>query len=196
MSVRDESELGRMQRLCSELRLPEVVESTSYGAPSLKVKAKNFASVRGPQEMVLHCPLEQKELLMEMAPEIYWQTDHFKNWPGLLVRLEVIGDEELKLRLEDAWRFRAPKRLADDYAKQGDGGRRRSCYGVRSLGGTRPLISDAVVTVLASRQAMVIGPTPPGTGVIAPATLGGAVELHVTDDAGSCPRRAPAPAGG
>ncbi len=116
MSVRDGSELARMLRLCRDLRLPEVTESTSYGAPSLKVRAKNFASVRGPQEMVLHCPLEQKELLMEMAPEIYWQTDHFKNWPGLLVRLEVIGDEELKLRLEDAWRFRAPKRLADAYA--------------------------------------------------------------------------------
>jgi hypothetical protein len=116
MSVGNESELRRMLRLCHELGLPEVVESTSYGAPSLKVKAKNFASVRGPQEMVLHCPLEQKDLLMEMAPHIYWQTDHFKGWPGLLVRLDVIDDEELKLRLEDAWRFRAPKRLADRYA--------------------------------------------------------------------------------
>ncbi|OEO28676.1 hypothetical protein VW23_004060 [Devosia insulae DS-56] len=108
-------EMDRMLRLCAALQLPEVSESTSYGAPSLKVKGKNFASVRGPAEMVLHCPLEHKELLMEMAPEIYWQTDHFKGWPGLLVRLDVIGDEELSLRLEDAWRFRAPKRLADAY---------------------------------------------------------------------------------
>ncbi len=111
-----ESDLGRMLRLCLELGLPEVKESTSYGAPSLKVRDRNFASVRGPQEMVLHCPLEQKDLLMEIAPDIYWQTDHFKNWPGLLVRLEMISDEELRLRLEDAWRFRAPKRLADAYA--------------------------------------------------------------------------------
>lgn len=111
-----ETEIGRMLRLCAELKLPEVTQSTSYGAPSIKVKTRNFASVRGPQEMVLHCPIEHKELLMEMAPEIYWQTDHFKGWPGLLVRLEAIGDEELSLRLEDAWRFRAPKRLADTYA--------------------------------------------------------------------------------
>lgn len=116
MSDGESPDLARMIRLCTELGLPEVTESTSYGAPSLKVRTRNFASVRGPQEMVLHCPLEQKDLLMEMAPEIYWQTDHFKNWPGLLVRLDVIGDEELKLRLEDAWRFRAPKRLADAYA--------------------------------------------------------------------------------
>ena len=116
MARTKESEIGLMLRLCAALGLPEVAESTSYGAPSIKVKGKNFASVRGPQEMVLHCPLEQKELLMEMAPDIYWQTDHFKGWPGLLVRLGVIGDEELSLRLEDAWRFRAPKRLADEYA--------------------------------------------------------------------------------
>ena len=111
-----ESEIERMLRLCDKLGLPGVVQSTSYGAPSIKVKTKNFASVRGPQEMVLHCPLEQKELLMEMAPDIYWQTDHFRGWPGLIVRLDVIEDEELSLRLEDAWRFRAPKTLADAYA--------------------------------------------------------------------------------
>ncbi len=112
-----EAEIERMLRLCAKRGLPEVTQSTSYGAPSIKVKSKNFASVRGPQEMVLHCPLEQKDLLMEMAPDVYWQTDHFKGWPGLLVRLEVISDEELTLRLEDAWRFRAPKRLADAYAQ-------------------------------------------------------------------------------
>ena len=111
-----ESEIERMLRLCEKLGLPQVIQSTSYGAPSIKVKTKNFASVRGPQEMVLHCPLEQKELLMEMAPDIYWQTDHYRGWPGLIVRLDVIEDEELSLRLEDAWRFRAPKKLADAYA--------------------------------------------------------------------------------
>ena len=34
----------------------------------------------------------------------------------------------------------------------------------------RLLIRQQAVTVLASKQAMVIGPTPPGTGVMAPAT--------------------------
>lgn len=117
MADRSESDFERMQRLCAAQQLPEVAESTSYGAPSLKVGGKNFASVRGPREMVLHCPLDHKELLMEVAPEIYWQTDHFRGWPGLIVRLDVIGDEELALRLADAWRFRAPKRLAAQYAE-------------------------------------------------------------------------------
>lgn len=120
MGEANETELARMLRLCALRRLPEVTEGTSHGSPALQVKGKSFASVRGPGEMVLHCPLEQKELLMEMAPEIYWQTPHFHSWPGLLVRLEAIGDEELALRLEDAWRFRAPKRVAASLAGRED----------------------------------------------------------------------------
>lgn len=116
MPGRRESELDRMLRLVRAMELPEVTESTSYGSASLKVRDKNFASVKAPGTMVLHCPQEQKELLLEMAPDIYWETDHYKGWPGLLVRLEVISDEELALRLADAWQFRAPKKLAQSYS--------------------------------------------------------------------------------
>lgn len=40
----------------------------------------------------------------------------------------------------------------------------------KSSPSVRLLIRQQAVTVLASKQAMVIGPTPPGTGVMAPAT--------------------------
>ena len=99
-------------RLATALALPEIELSTHYGDPSLKVAGKAMVTVKSTGLMVLHCPLDMKEVLMQMAPEIYYQTDHFKGWPGLLVRLDVISDEELSLRLEDAWRFRAPKKLA------------------------------------------------------------------------------------
>ncbi len=117
MTRHGEDDFARMLRLCRIRDLPEISEGTSYGNPALKVKDKTFASLRAPGEMVLHCPIEQKALLMEMAPEIYWETEHFRNWPGLLVRLAVIGDEELALRLADAWRFRAPKTLAGKFVK-------------------------------------------------------------------------------
>src|ERR1700750_2160333 len=103
--------LNRLVRLAKKLGLAEVVVGTTYGSPALRVKDRPFVSIKADDLMVLHCPLEVKEMLMEMAPEIYFQTDHFKGWPGLLVRLDVIGDEELSLRIEDAWRFKAPKKL-------------------------------------------------------------------------------------
>ena len=43
--------------------------------------------------------------------------------------------------------------------------------------------------MFASRQAMVIGPTPPGTGVIAPATSRGRGEVDVADHACLAVRR-------
>lgn len=120
MTRHGDSDFARMLRLCRGRDLPEVSEGTSYGNPALQVKGKSFAALRAPGEMVLHCPLEQKALLMEMAPEIYSETPHFRDWPGLLVRLEAISDEELALRLTDAWRFRAPKRLAESFAARRD----------------------------------------------------------------------------
>jgi hypothetical protein len=107
-----EKAFERLVRLAKKLKLEDVAVGTTYGSPALRVHDRPFVSVKEDDLMVLHCPLEAKEMLMEMAPDIYFQTDHFKGWPGLLVRLDVITDEELSLRLEDAWRFKAPKKLA------------------------------------------------------------------------------------
>jgi hypothetical protein len=104
--------LDRLVRLSDKLKLEDVTIGSTYGSPALRVHDRPFVSIKADDLMVLHCPHEMKEMLMEIAPEIYFQTDHFKGWPGLLVRLDVIGDEELSLRIEDAWRFKAPKKLA------------------------------------------------------------------------------------
>jgi hypothetical protein len=53
-----------------------------------------------------------------MAPDVYFQTDHYVGWPHLPVRAAVIGDEELRLRLIGAWLFRAPKKLAAGFKDQ------------------------------------------------------------------------------
>ena len=103
----------RLVRLARKLKLEDVVVGTTYGAPALRVHDRPFVSIKEADVMVLHCPHEVKEMLMEMAPEIYFQTPHFEGWPGLMVRLDLIDDEELSLRIENAWRFKAPKSLAN-----------------------------------------------------------------------------------
>lgn len=102
----------RIARLAKATKLPEISEGTSYGTPAVQVKGKSFTRLKDPETMVLLVPLEQKELLMEMAPTIYFETDHYKGWPAVLVRLGAISDAELKQRLAEGWRHRAPKRLA------------------------------------------------------------------------------------
>ena len=59
--------------------------------------------------------IDEKERLIEMAPDIYFQTDHYRGWPSLPVRINEISDDELKMRLVAAWRFRAPKKHAATY---------------------------------------------------------------------------------
>ncbi|MEO5756824.1 MAG: MmcQ/YjbR family DNA-binding protein [Mesorhizobium sp.] len=91
--------------------LPDIVETTSYGTPALKVGKKLLARVKDAETIVLMCPLEEKELLLEAAPSIYFETDHYGGWPALLVRLAEIPPDELRHRLEQAWLRQAPKTL-------------------------------------------------------------------------------------
>ena len=102
----------RIENLARQRDLPQVTRSTSYGTPSLKVRDKSFVRLKDATTLVLLCPSEQKALLMEISPDIYFETDHYVGYAAVLVRLDAISDEELSLRLEDAWRFKAPKRLA------------------------------------------------------------------------------------
>ena len=58
-----------------------------------------------------------------------------------------------------------------DHHQEGDeGGNEKRAHSPSSSGGGRPARRCAATRVLRSRTAIVIGPTPPGTGVIAPAT--------------------------
>jgi hypothetical protein len=92
-------------------KLPEVEQSEWYGTPAIKVGTKSLARVKEPGVLVLRCPLEEKEMLMEAAPDIYFETDHYKGWPAVLIRVAKISTAELATRAERAWRMQAPQKL-------------------------------------------------------------------------------------
>ena len=60
--------LDRLVRLSKKLKLEDVAVGTTYGAPALRVHDRPFASIKEADVMVLHCPLDVKEMLMEMGP--------------------------------------------------------------------------------------------------------------------------------
>jgi hypothetical protein len=95
--------------------LPEVEESTSYGTPALKVRGKLLARLKDAETLVVMCAMDDKEMLMEVDPKVYFETDHYKGWPAVLVRLNRISTPKLRYRLEQAWRLRAPKRLVAEF---------------------------------------------------------------------------------
>src|SRR5262245_43383817 len=99
-------------------KLPGLEVGTSYGTPALRVGGKSFMRMKDPDTMVLLGSMEEKEMLLTAAPEIYFETDHYKGWPAWLVRLRKIKSAELKHRLTRAWRLKAPKRLIKSFEER------------------------------------------------------------------------------
>lgn len=54
----------------------------------------------------------EKELLIGIDPTIFFTERHYDGYPAILVRLPAIDLELLRKVITDAWRSRAPKRLA------------------------------------------------------------------------------------
>lgn len=107
-----ETGFDRVRRLAEATGLPETTVGTSYGTPALLVKGKSFVRMKDAETLVVMCALEEKEMLMELDPSLFFETDHYKGWPAMLVRLAAIDDQALTQRLIAAWRERAPKPLA------------------------------------------------------------------------------------
>jgi hypothetical protein len=100
------------ERLCKAAEgLPGVEEGMSYGTPALRVGKKLMCRVKDADTVVVMVDLDEKEMLTAAAPDIYFETDHYKGWPCVLVRVRRIAPQELAHRLERAWRRAAPKKL-------------------------------------------------------------------------------------
>lgn len=116
MTGDQDTDFERVIRLATAAGLPGIVPGTSYGTPALQVRGKMFVRIKQAGILVVMCALEEKAMLIELAPEFYFETDHYKGWPAMLVRLGAISDEDLTQRLIAAWRHKAPKRLAASFA--------------------------------------------------------------------------------
>jgi hypothetical protein len=96
------------------LELPGVVEGTSYGTPALKVGRKLFVRLKEDGvTLVLRVDWVERQLMLRSAPDTFFITDHYRNYPWVLVRLAEIKRAELATIVEDAWRRVAPKRTVE-----------------------------------------------------------------------------------
>jgi hypothetical protein len=55
--------------------------------------------------------MDQRDMMLELDPATYHITDHYKDYPAVLVRMERITPDELRTMLERRWRKIAPKKL-------------------------------------------------------------------------------------
>jgi hypothetical protein len=98
------------------LALPGVKEGTSYGTPALKVGGKLIARVHQNMDcLVLRTDFMGREILMQSAPEAFFITDHYRDYPWILVRFAVVEKRALPDLIERAWRLVASKTLTKKY---------------------------------------------------------------------------------
>jgi hypothetical protein len=67
------------------LRLPGVTEGTSYGTPALHVSKRFPARLEEDGETMaikMGCP--ERELLLELDPDAFFLTDHYRPYPAVL----------------------------------------------------------------------------------------------------------------
>jgi hypothetical protein len=97
------------------LALPEVEVTTNWaGAPVLKVCGcfmAGLASHRSaePGTLVVRCAVDERELLLEDAPDTYYLTDYYRPYPLVLVRLSRLDRDALRDLLSVSWRMAMAK---------------------------------------------------------------------------------------
>ena|SRR5579863_10570047 len=105
------------------LKLPEVVDESADGKLVFSVGGKSFCwtylervkpkapRIARPDVLAVRCPIDHKEMLINVEPGIFFDDDHYRGYPAVLVRLAAIDKKTLAALLQSAWRLQAPKRL-------------------------------------------------------------------------------------
>ena len=92
--------------------LPGVVDGTSYGTPALKVGRTLFARLKEDgQTLVLRMDITSRDLLLRSGAPAFHITDHYRDYPYVLVTLREVSCAQMTELLEDAWRLAAPQKL-------------------------------------------------------------------------------------
>ncbi|RJF85835.1 MmcQ/YjbR family DNA-binding protein [Sphingomonas cavernae] len=90
--------------------LPDVEMASFYGALCPKVNGKAFVSPGREQgSFCLLVSMDEKLLLMETDPATFWETDHYRNYPAILVRFGTDAHERIRTYIQRAWWDRAKK---------------------------------------------------------------------------------------
>jgi hypothetical protein len=92
------------------LGLPGVALSTAYGMPALKIKGKLLAAVPAnvsaePDSLVVRVSRDDRAELLNTDPRVYYVTDHYLNFDGVLVRLSRITPDVLRDLLSMSARY-------------------------------------------------------------------------------------------
>lgn len=81
-----------------------------YGLPALKVRGKLLTCLAAnksaePDSLAVPVDFDERAGLLADGSETYYVTDHYLNYPIVLVRLSQVRIDQLRGLLGSAWRF-------------------------------------------------------------------------------------------
>ena len=88
------------------LDLPNVVEGTSYGMPSFLVNGRFLARFRDDDTVLVLqlASIDDRDVLMQVDPRAFFFTDHYRDYPAVLVRLGDAARPLLRDVINAAWK--------------------------------------------------------------------------------------------
>ena len=99
-----------LRALALSLNLPNVEDAVSWGQPNLKTHGKMWVwwspSEHAP---VFKTTFEEREFLIEVDPETFFFTPHYKSWPLILARPDKLDPDWVVANLKRVWREQAKK---------------------------------------------------------------------------------------
>ena len=93
------------------LAWPEVEDGTSYGSPALKVRRKLLVRLKedGDSMVMPGVPPDERDMLVESQPKVFYFTDHYKDYPMVLIRLSKAKRGTVEPLRRRQWRTLASK---------------------------------------------------------------------------------------
>ena len=95
------------------MAFPCVEEAPSYGQPAYKLNGKFFTRVRkdDASAVIMEVSFYERDLLLEVEPQTFHFTAHYKDYPCVLARLETLHPDQLRGFLERRWRKSATRAM-------------------------------------------------------------------------------------
>jgi hypothetical protein len=98
------------------LSFPGMSEGTSYGEHAFLLDGKFFSRFNVKEEgLVIYAEEALRDALLAGRPRTYFTTDHYRNYPYVLARLERLPRAELQSLFEEAFRAKAKKKRVAEY---------------------------------------------------------------------------------
>jgi len=94
------------------LSLPGVARGRSYGLPSFLLDGRFFARFRDDDTVLVLqlSTIAEREVLMDLDPSAFFFTEHYRNYPAVLIRLAEVPNPLLVDVVKEAWRQVAASR--------------------------------------------------------------------------------------